>query len=228
MASRFGAFGKLPALGDFLRMDLPQGFVDPWDRWLQEGMVAAKGALGDRWQDCYFSAPLWRFALSPGLAGASAMLGVMMMSVDRVGRQFPLTLASPLGDGAPVLVQHFISSDVYGELEALALDALEDGMTKDVLAQRLGAMALPQAPDLPQMQAAQGGLVLRGSAAHGMVPELAAMQAGARFRKPSVWAAELDDGLRLMVCEGLPAGGQLMGLFDMMAQVWQPAEAEPA
>jgi type VI secretion system protein ImpM len=228
MGSRFGAFGKLPALGDFLRMDLPQGFVDPWDRWLQEGMLAARGALGDRWQDCYFSAPLWRFALSPGLAGASAMMGVMMMSVDRVGRQFPLTLASPVADGAPVLVQHFVSGTLYAELEALALDALEDGMTRDILAQRLSAMTLPPAPPLPLVQAGRGGLVLRGSAAHGLVPELAAMQAGARFRKPSVWAAELDDGLRLMVCEGLPAGGQLLGLFDMLAQVWQPAEAEPA
>lgn len=228
MAQRFGAFGKLPALGDFLRMDLPQGFIDPWDRWLQEGMLAARGALGDRWQDCYFSAPLWRFALSPGLAGASAMLGVMMMSVDRVSRQFPLTLASPVADGAPVLLQHFVSAGVYGELEGLALDALEDGMTRDILAQRLAGMTLPAAPALPMVQSAQGGLVLRGSAAHGLMPELAAMQAGQRFRKPSVWAAELDDGFRLMVCEGLPAGGQLLGLFDMMAQVWQPAEAELA
>ncbi len=223
MGTRFGAFGKMPSLGDFLRMDMTQGFVDPWDRWLQEGMLAAKGALGEGWQDCYFSAPIWRFTLSPGLAGAAAMQGVMMMSVDRVGRQFPMTLASPLVDlQAPVLA-HLQATAGFLALEAVALDALEDTMTRDILQRRLAEIALPPATALPVMMQAQGGLVVLADGGD-MTTALAAQQVTGRFRKPSVWTADLGDQSRMMVCEGLPAGGQMIGLFDMAAHVWQEME----
>lgn len=225
MTARFGAFGKFPALGDFFRMDLPQGFVDPWDRWLQEGMVAARATLGEGWQDCYFSAPIWRFTLSPGIVGASAMAGVMMMSVDRVGRQFPLTLASTLGDGQTALLEHFRQEATFRAMETLALDALEDGMTRDILAERLGALDLAPPMVAPiRLEQAQGGLVAQGAAPGDLAAALAAELAGTRFRKPSVWSAELDGTMRMMVCEGLPAGGQMTGLFDMAAKVWQPRE----
>jgi len=223
MGARFGAFGKMPSLGDFLRMDLPQGFVDPWDRWLQEGMLAARATLGEGWQDCYFSAPIWRFTLSPGLAGAAAMQGVMMMSVDRVGRQFPMTLASPLGDlQAPVLA-HLQATSGFAALEAVALDALEDTMTRDVLQARLAAIALPAATAMPVLMQVQGGLVVLADGGD-LTASLAARQVVGRFRNPSVWSADLGGQARMMVCEGLPAGGQMTGLFDMGAHVWQEME----
>lgn len=224
MAQKFGAFGKLPALGDFLKMDLPASFVEPWDRWLQEGMLAARSALGDRWQDCYFSAPIWRFNLSPGLAGAAPMTGVMMSSVDRVGRQFPLTLASPQADGSAPVLQHILSIPAFESLEGVALDALEDSMTRDILAERLDAIALD--PVLPAITVteAQGGLVVTGPGNGALVPQLLAALTGPRFRKPSVWSADIDGSTRLMICEGLPAGGQMIGLFDMDAPLWQQRE----
>lgn len=220
MVSRFGVFGKMPALGDFLRMDLAPSFVDQWDRWLQEGMLSARGALGDRWQDCYFSAPIWRFTLSPGLAGAAAVLGVMMMSVDRVGRQFPLTLATPLPDGQGAAETHLSADGTFALLDALALDSLEDTMTRDEVASRLAEMPLPvtAATDLRR---APGGLVVQGTAS-GLAASLAATHLSAGFRKPSFWSTEHDGNVRMMVCEGLPAGGQMLALFDMTAQVWQP------
>jgi type VI secretion system protein ImpM len=226
MAARFGAFGKMPSLGDFLRMDLAQGFVDPWDRWLQEGMLAARSALGESWQDSYFSAPIWRFTLSPGLCGAAAMQGVMMMSVDRVGRQFPMTLAAPLPDQAAPVAAHLAAIEGFLALEALALDALEDSMTRDILQSRLAGMTQAAAPAEPVVTQAQGGLVVL-SGGGDPVTALAARQIGGRFRKPSVWSADLGGPMRLMVCEGLPAGGQMTGLFDMNAPVWQ-AEMEDA
>ena len=223
MGARFGAFGKMPSLGDFLRMDMAQSFVDPWDRWLQEGMLSAKTALGEGWQDCYFSAPIWRFTLSPGLAGAAAMQGVMMMSVDRVGRQFPMTLASPLGDMQAPVLAHLQAAPVFAVLEALALDALEDSMTRDVLQTRLAAITLPATAGMPVLMQAQGGLVVL--AGNGdLTSSLAARQVAGTFRKPSVWTADLGGQARMMVCEGLPAGGQMIGLFDMAANVWQEME----
>lgn len=227
MTNRFGAFGKFPGLGDFFRLDLAAGFVDPWDRWLQEGIVAARGALGEGWQDAYFSAPIWRFTLSPGLAGAAGVLGVMMASVDRVGRQFPLTLATPFADGQTALAEHFRHEALFLELEDIALAALDDGMTRDHLAERLAPMALLPRPAALKVEEARGGLTATGAAPGSLAPALAAELVAARFRKPSVWSAELDGAMRLMVCEGLPAGGQMTGLFDMAARVWQTQE-EPA
>lgn len=226
MAVRFGVFGKLPALGDFLRMDLPQGFIDPWDRWLQEGLVNAKSALGDRWQDCYFSAPIWRFNLSAGLLGAAPVMGVMMSSVDRVGRQFPLTLAAPMPDGNPALLDHFLSVATFEALDDIALAALEDDMTRDTLKARLAEVTAPARPSNISIQREQGGMVVTGAAPGTLVPELAAGLTAGTFRKPSVWSALGEDGMRMMVCEGLPAGGQMLGLFDMAAQIWKNEETE--
>ncbi|MBL4919080.1 type VI secretion system-associated protein TagF [Szabonella alba] len=226
MVSRFGAFGKLPALGDFLRMDLAAGFIDPWDRWLQEGLVMARGALGGAWQEAYFSAPIWRFNLGPGLCGAAPVTGVMMSSVDRVGRQFPLTLASPMPDGNSPILDHFLSVPMFEALDEIALAALEDDMTKDLLRDRLATLSLPQMPTHITVLPGQGGLVVKGAAQGQLVPELAASLVAQDFRKPSVWSAETADGMRMMVCEGLPAAGQMIGLFDMDAKVWQRMETE--
>lgn len=221
MGVRFGAFGKLPALGDFLRMDLPQGFIDPWDRWLQQGILTARAALGERWQDCYFSAPIWRFNLSAGLVGAAPVMGVMMSSVDRVGRQFPLTLAALMPDGNAALLDHFLSVPTFETLDDIALSALEDSMTRDALREALGAVSAPARPTNLSIRHAQGGMVVTGAAPGTLVPELAANLTSGAFRKPSIWSALDEDGMRMMVCEGLPAGGQMLGLFDMAAQVWK-------
>jgi type VI secretion system protein ImpM len=95
-ASPPGWYGKLPNLGDFASRRLPADFIDAWDRWLQEGLHAARTALGDvRWREVYLVAPVLRFWLAPGVLGAGGWAGLVMPSIDRVGRHFPLTLARP-------------------------------------------------------------------------------------------------------------------------------------
>jgi len=95
-----GWFGKIPALGDFAGRRLPAGFIGAWDRWLSEGLRAAQQALGVRWLESYSSSPLWRFALTPGLIDNQHWYGVLMPNVDRVGRQYPLTIAAPAQQAA--------------------------------------------------------------------------------------------------------------------------------
>lgn len=215
----------MPSLGDFFRVELPQGFVDPWDRWMQEGLVAAKAALGPRWQDNYFSAPIWRFSLSPGLAGAAAVFGVMMMSVDRVGRQFPLTLAMTLPDGTDPLLAHLGGDRVFVALEAVALDALEDTMTRERLAANLDAIPAPEASaEASGLRREPGGVVVIG--AGDLIPRIAADALRSTIRRPSVWSADIGGETRMMVCEGLPAGGQLVGLFDLGSRVWTGREMQ--
>lgn len=81
-----GLFGKLASQGDFVTRRLPPAFVATWDAWLQAGMREARTRCGESWLDLYLHAPVWRFALAPGVCG------VLLPSVDRVGRHFPLTL----------------------------------------------------------------------------------------------------------------------------------------
>jgi type VI secretion system protein ImpM len=105
---------------------LPASFVKNWDTWLQNGLSASREELGDNWLDIYLTSPIWRFAMREGVCGATAWAGILMPSVDRVGRYFPLTLAAKI-DGSQALPNLFISAaEWFDELEQLALTALED------------------------------------------------------------------------------------------------------
>lgn len=84
-----GFYGKLAGRGDFVSRGLPNTFVEPWDAWLASGMRASQDELGAAWLDAYLTSPLWRFAIAPGLLGGEAVAGVVMPSIDRVGRYFP-------------------------------------------------------------------------------------------------------------------------------------------
>ncbi|MEY4764013.1 MAG: hypothetical protein RI907_686 [Pseudomonadota bacterium] len=90
-----GWFGKMAALGDFSARRLPPEFVQRCDEWLSRGVQASRQQLGEHWLPTYLRAPLWRFAWSPGIAGPQWWMGVMMPSVDNVGRYFPLLIAQP-------------------------------------------------------------------------------------------------------------------------------------
>lgn len=129
---RTGFFGKLPDRGDFVRRDLPNAFVDVWDAWLQHGMAASRSTLGDTWLDAWLCAPVWRFALSRGVCGPDAWAGVMMPSVDRAGRYFPLTLAAAAPAGLPATAM--LAGDWIKAVEAAALSALEEACSFDQFA----------------------------------------------------------------------------------------------
>lgn len=121
--SQLGFYGKVPALGDFVSRRLPRSFIEPWDQWLQSSLLASRETLADNWLSLFLVSPIWRFALSPGLCGPSAWAGVMMPSVDRVGRYFPLTLVQSLEPQSLAAV-FMTDSDWFAQLENLALTVL--------------------------------------------------------------------------------------------------------
>lgn len=166
---RVGFFGKLPGRGDFVRRDLPNTFVDTWDRWLQHGIAASRNTLGDGWLDSWLCAPIWRFALPPGTCGPDAWAGVMMPSVDRAGRYFPLTLATSVGTPAAAV----LAGDWIAAVEAVALSALDEGADFERFADAVG-----QLPVCPPVSAETwaGGWRVRGAGgdpASGLVQALA-------------------------------------------------------
>ena len=128
MAAQRGAgfHGKLPARGDFLTGNLPRSFVDPWDEWLQAGMAASREQLGERWLAIYLESPIWRFVLSPGACGPWPWAGVLMPSVDKVGRYFPLTIADTLPHNSSPIATVTAAAPWFERAETLAVQALEN------------------------------------------------------------------------------------------------------
>jgi type VI secretion system ImpM family protein len=144
MAERPGWFGKMPALGDFASRRLPDAWIAAWDAWLQDELLRARDALGDdAWLALYLVAPVRRFWLAPGLLTHEAWLGVLMPSVDRVGRHFPFTLATPLDDGHDELVDALACDDWLGAADALARQVLDPAFDVAALERAIAQLPLP-------------------------------------------------------------------------------------
>ncbi|MEZ5574267.1 MAG: type VI secretion system-associated protein TagF [Candidatus Competibacteraceae bacterium] len=145
-----GFFGKLPSRGDFIGRHLPKSFVGPWDSWLQTAVAHSRDQLGENWQEYYCTSPVWRFALGPGLCGPAAYAGIMMPSMDRVGRYYPLAIAAALAPGWPLFTLPASGEAWFRQAERLALAALErDELDLDQFSQQVAALGAPLADDLP-------------------------------------------------------------------------------
>ncbi|MEZ5746535.1 MAG: type VI secretion system-associated protein TagF [Paracoccaceae bacterium] len=230
----FGAFGKMPALGDFFRLGAPPGFVKPWDAWLQDGIVASRSIMGDRWQASYLTAPVWRFSLGAGVAGPAVTVGVLMPSVDRVGRQFPLTLMAAISETASAMRVHLKAVSQFELLEEIALDTLDDAMNRDALAERLQAV-----PPVVVGSGAGFDIVCKNGCV-AMTATFASSDAPASvmdmigeltqdgLERACVWSAILAGETRLLITDGLPRAGQMAALFDLDAPQWRADAQEGA
>lgn len=217
MEAGFGAFGKMPALGDFFHMRVSAEFIAVWDPWLQGAMVDARAELGERFDDCYMTAPVWRFSLRPGVAGAG-LIGVMMPSVDRVGRKYPLTLVAEM-EMPSAFRTHFRQSTVFDALEALALDALDDDMTREILAERLARIGL--LPDLPTGRIDRaGGAIMMTEAAPEMLATDLALASDRSMDCAAIWSSCVDGRARIMMHDSMPRADHVIGLFDLKAPIW--------
>ena len=169
-----GFYGKLPSHGDFLRRRVSDHFVGVWDGWLQECLAASRAELGDRWLDVYLTSPAWRFACAEGVCGAGPVFGVMVPSVDRVGRYFPLTLVAELPVGASAGIASVMKAEpFFSAAERLLIETLEsdyidfdrfDGELMQ-LVDRLEAVLVPPAVVLDT-----AGVVLQGPADGWQIP----------------------------------------------------------
>jgi len=120
-----GFYGKLPCRGDFLQRRVPQDFVDIWDAWLQQWLHEIRERLQSAWLDSYLTGPVWRFALSSGVCGNGTYAGILVPSVDRVGRYFPLTVIAQLqSDDCPLAIACG-SPCLFEAAESLVLEAIE-------------------------------------------------------------------------------------------------------
>ncbi|MAD44712.1 MAG: type VI secretion system-associated protein TagF [Oceanospirillaceae bacterium] len=132
-----GLFGKLPAHGDFISRRLPQGFISVWDGWLQCSVAGSQELLPDGWLDYFLTSPIWRFAIRAGAIDDSAWAGVLLPSVDSVGRYFPLTLVRPFPKNQDVLSLVADQMEWYEAMEVVAVAALQEQLDADQVLQRI-------------------------------------------------------------------------------------------
>jgi type VI secretion system protein ImpM len=135
-----GFFGKLPARGDFLVRRVPAGLRENWEDWLAGLVVAAREALGTDWPDAWLTAPLWHFSLGRDLAPPLGAMGVVLASVDRVGRFFPFSVVGAAS------ARVGLGRDAWARsAEDLALAALDDDFDPDALDRALAGLGPPSA-----------------------------------------------------------------------------------
>ena len=209
-----GFYGKLPMRGDFLGRSLAQDFVRPWDDWLQGVLQAGQDGLQQGWLGHYLNSPIWHYVLGAGLCGPTAMVGVVIASVDTVGRYFPLTVAAPLEGGpVPALVVPLVL-DWCRNAEAVALSALEPDKGFDDFEAAVAGLAPPEvsgaeigpAPSVTPIEGEVTSALLR-----------LAVEAGGSLW----WTDGTPDvpgvGLR---ADGMPTPQQAVALFDGQWERW--------
>lgn len=132
-----GWFGKIASLGDFSARRLPQEFVARCDDWLSRGVQTSRQQLGEQWLGTYLTAPVWRFAWSPGIAGPCWWMGVLMPSVDNVGRYFPLIVAQPTLHAPDSGQEHTALQRWMEHVAQAAMTTLQPGVTVDAFEAQL-------------------------------------------------------------------------------------------
>jgi type VI secretion system protein ImpM len=223
-----GFFGKVTSHGDFVSRRLPPLFLQTWDGWLQSALHASRGQLGTAWLGSYLSSPIWRFALAPGVCGANAWAGLLMPSVDRVGRHFPLTIAAGVAGDAPLLDWMTKAGPWYDRLEDLALWSLQADFALEVFDEALRGVSAPagrtsgQAPrggvsgEYRNRVHAVAGLDLLSTVIANLDPAPA---------NQSLWWTDGSEVVApcVLQCKGLPAAAGFAAMLDgqWAAHGWQ-------
>ncbi len=189
-----GWFGKLPGSGDFAARRLPEPARLQLDGWLQAGLQRLRERHSD-WTKHYLESPLWFFLLGENIVGPARWLGVLMPSVDAVGRYFPLIVAAPCDPGDEPL-----SHPWFSRVSAAALEGLEQ-----------------------DLDAARFDTALAAYFQDGMHTTDLAQGACPPWPTPgqSLWLTE-PGGVQgwQMRCAGLPLGERFDALFGFLDGAW--------
>src|SRR5204863_2608783 len=204
----------------------PPAFGRAWDRWLQGAVAGSRERMAGRWRDAFLSMPVWRFVLSPAMLNSNAWAGVMVPSVDAVGRHFPLAVTSALPSASLDLVATLLAARPwFQDIEAIALSAIGPGADSASI-----DAAIARKPFLPHWlrhpEARDDTVPMRGAKPQMLWVPLASRDdqgaralaaLAARLGEPAgAWLAEESElfGRCLLLCEALPGAEQYCAMMD--------------
>ncbi|MBX2809307.1 MAG: type VI secretion system-associated protein TagF [Cellvibrionaceae bacterium] len=225
-----GLFGKIPQQSDFVTHHLSASFTTHWHQWLQSSMSVSQEQLGDNWLASYMVSPIWHFAIMADIVDKHAVVGVVIPSIDEIGRHFPLTLAH--------IGQHDIwSAYLYGQqwyqdIEHVALTSLADATRYSDILQQLESLSVPDLGELPHytressIQALKGNQIIQQQTPHYCRDHLALSLLPTLYQQHygnhSLWWTQGSATIKpcLAISSRLPDPGQVAAMLDGNWQQW--------
>lgn len=219
MAGRCGFYGKLPAVGDFVKKGLPAGFIHAVDDWLSQGLAVSRDRLGAGWTEVYLTSPIWRFVCDGGFLGDAPIAGVLIPSTDKVGRYFPMIVAAALEAEANPL-DLMTASWFFDAAEDAALFCLEDGVDLAAFEAKALAVTAPSAAPPVLEKSIAGGRAFaapgaRDPSAAALIALAEAGLAGIATPRGCLWTRGSDRvDETFLTLSGPPAPTLFAGLLD--------------
>lgn len=215
-----GFFGKLPGRTDFVVRGLPELFLTPFGDWIERSLAAGRAALGAQWGDLYLTSPVWHFALSGGLAGRQAVIGVMVPSTDRSGREYPFLVAACAESASRPATLATAAAPWLDRAAELAVAAVTRAMEPAQVELQVRAAGLPwiETPTAPTPAGGQGVWRISGAGAGQLSIAMPRLfdHASLALGRPSLWWGEGSAQVEptTFVCDGLPDPRRFAAMID--------------
>ncbi|TVZ38912.1 type VI secretion system protein ImpM [Alteromonadaceae bacterium 2753L.S.0a.02] len=227
-----GFFGKLPTHGDFITRELPSHFIDIWDNWLQLFVSSTQAQLGDDWLDIYLTSPIWRFVFSEGVVDEQHWAGIMLPSVDRVGRYFPFSIITALPTQQNPVAILCEANDWFEQLEDAALQALNGDLELETLLETINEVPLAENTNYQKNVDIYGGtqavspLLMRldfeEQTLHSLLPGMMDALLKTSYASYSAWATRGSEYVEpcMFVARGLPVTSGVAAMLEGQWQEW--------
>jgi type VI secretion system protein ImpM len=236
-ASFCGLYGKLPAVGDFVRRDLPAATASRLHEWLQSELGKFAGGDAAVRERALDRPSAWRFAASAGVLADPPVAGVLTASRDKVGRLYPCAALADSGGLQPA--EAAARTAWFDAVEARLLAAVADAAPVEDLLQALREVGAPgEIPRMPmEIRSVPGGVMalVEGPPRHGGTSLAAAAQLLPVAAGASLWWRETPEGLQLLLVDALPVDAAFESLFapfpsspgDPLSDFVSPPASEP-
>ena len=213
-ATPCGLFGKTPAAGDFLRLNLPAATTSLLDAWIEAGLTYLADQDAE-WRAAFAQAPAWRFVIAGG-AGPTPLVGVIAPGQDRVGRDFPCMIVAMLDTMAP---QAAVACTPWFDRAQAAVETARAGATAEALGEELARLGAPLPDDLDVLslraRSTEDGLFLdvRSGPDGRAVTLQAVLETTPLASGASLLWRHTGAGAKVLITPGLPAREAFAALF---------------
>lgn len=136
-------FGKIPAVGDFCASDMPAAVEAELDQWISTCMQRCELLFNQQWLTLYFAAPMSAFYWPPGVCkslGNAHAVGVLMPSVDKAGRAYPLIVLQTLHSQPDTCCESLHFEDWLKHMHRICSQTLDEDWPPEVLNRALSEL----------------------------------------------------------------------------------------
>ena len=216
-----GIYGKLPAHGDFIDRRLSHEFRATWDTWLRRCIAVSREQLGEHWLSTYLTSPAWRFCFTSGVIDKHVWAGVMIPSVDSIGRYFPFCIVKEYPENTNSFELQQNLEQWYQTIEEIAMQGLSQQSNADTLIKLIDQVQPTN--DTKSMLGKYGNLIVAQqandssiTASHGYFTQSLLNKLDVPSSH-SLWSTTSFNNTSI-ICQGLPACERY---HSMLSSQWE-------